>query len=167
MRRKGKELENDARENPCFGCGPGNRSGLRMRFFDDGAVVRSEVAPRPEFEGWPTNWNLGLAVTAAIETGGWALWERLGPATLAGPLSVEGLGRLRLSEALRVEARLITRARRHKMVSTVYQRGKPVLRVSMPVVPLSAAQSKLVLQAYPGMPKSMRPAYEALAGPAR
>ncbi len=163
MRRTGKLLEDDGNENPCFGCGPRNRRGLRLRFFDDGRAVRSELAPRPEFEGWPTNWNLGLALTAAIETLGWALWERQGPSRISGPLKVEGLGRLQLALPLRFEARRVRRGRTAQIVSSVRQRGRLVLRVSAPVARMTPADAARCLRTYSGIPRSMRPAFESLA----
>ncbi len=163
MRITGARLMDDGTENPCFGCGPGNRQGLRLEFYDDGRRVRSELTPRPEFEGWPTNWNLGIAVTAAIETLGWALWEREGPSVLSGPMTVEGLGRIELARPLELEAHRARRGPATLIVSTVRQRGRPVLRVSAPVAAMSPSQARRFLRRGSVLPNSMRAAFEARA----
>lgn len=46
--------ENYAPENRCFGCGPANRKGLRIRSFERGGDVVAEWTPEPHhlaFEG--------------------------------------------------------------------------------------------------------------------
>src|SRR6202789_542320 len=48
--------------NQCFGCGPANRSGLRWRFFDEGAGDRAlcRVKVPQRFEGPPGHVHGGI-----------------------------------------------------------------------------------------------------------
>ena len=46
-----EELENDP-ENACFGCGPSNPKGLRLRFFREGDRLVCDTT----FEKWFSNW---------------------------------------------------------------------------------------------------------------
>jgi hypothetical protein len=163
MALPGNELENDPRENLCFGCGPRNPNGLHLRFFDDGESVRAELHSRPDWVGWPGMWNLGLAFTLAVEAGSWALWERLGPARLDGPMSVEGLGAIRLSDPIVAEARMAERGPGHRIMVTVSQGGAAVLRLTIPVAALTAAEAETRLRVDTGIPAAMRPTFVARA----
>jgi hypothetical protein len=46
-----EELENDP-ENTCFGCGPSNPKGLRLRFIREGDRIVCDVT----FDKWFSNW---------------------------------------------------------------------------------------------------------------
>jgi hypothetical protein len=72
----GVELENDPDDNPCFGCGPKNPIGMRMRFFDDGKVVRSELTLDDRYSG---SWGVVLdpIVYAALDE--MVTWAACGP----------------------------------------------------------------------------------------
>jgi hypothetical protein len=74
----GVELENDPDDNPCFGCGPNNPIGLRMRFFDDGATVRSRLVLDDRYCGSYGRVLEPLVYAAMDETIVWAAWARLG-----------------------------------------------------------------------------------------
>ena len=161
MTLPGTELENSASENPCFGCGPRNSSGLHLRFFDDGNVVRAHLDPRPDWEGWPENWNLGLAITGAIETSAWAIWERLGPAW-PGTISVEAKGALPLTRSLDFEAR-IEGERKRQVVCLVKVDGKVSLKVTFPVTPMTAEQAASALAGPGHIPSHLKSEFEKRA----
>jgi hypothetical protein len=86
------ELENPA-ENPCFGCGPANPRGLRLRFERaereaGGSEVRTKFTPQPDEIGWPTLFHHGLHFMVLYEASYWAaltlagrLWVSVGPVT--------------------------------------------------------------------------------------
>ena len=86
------ELENPP-ENPCFGCGPNHRRGLRLRFekvtADDGTdEVRTQFTPKPDEVGWPTLFHHSLHFGVLYETSYWTaltlggrLWVSVGPVT--------------------------------------------------------------------------------------
>jgi hypothetical protein len=164
MELPGTELDNDPEGNPCFGCGPRNPSGLRLRFFDDGEVVRAELAPRPEWAGWPEMWNLGLVIAGAIETCGWAAWERLGPNRPLGTGALEFFGPVRLSKPLLFEARPTDEGGRSGVECRVLQDNGCVVKVKIQLAALTRAEAEKALQGM-AIPRSLRPGFEARARP--
>ncbi|HUQ16182.1 MAG TPA: PaaI family thioesterase [Candidatus Saccharimonadales bacterium] len=57
----GKSLqERYAPANRCFGCGPANDKGLRIRSFVEGDAVVCEWQSRPEHEAWEGVLNGGI-----------------------------------------------------------------------------------------------------------
>jgi hypothetical protein len=163
MALRGVELANDPEDNPCFGCGPRNEAGLRLRFFDDGAVVRSELVPKPEHAGWPGMLNLGIALAAMQETGGWAVWERLGPSRIAGPFTFEAVAPLRLDQPLVLEARVTLQGERGRVHVQALAGGEVRGRMSWPVRKAQPEEARKLLE-LPIVPRSLRPDFEKLAG---
>lgn len=163
MELPGTELENDPDGNPCFGCGPRNPSGLRLRFFFDGTVVRSQLEPRPEYAGWPEMWNLGLVIAGAVETCGWAAWEFMGPNRPTGKTSLEFLGPIRLSVPLLFEARKSPEGDPSSVECRVLQKGECVTRLSIPLIPLSPEEARTVMSAVKDFPAALRAGFEARA----
>lgn len=53
--------ERYAPENRCFGCGPANPKGLRIRSFEDAEGLRAEWTPEPHHEAWEGAVNGGIA----------------------------------------------------------------------------------------------------------
>lgn len=52
--------ERYAPENRCFGCGPANDKGLRIRSFAEGDTLVCDWQPRPEHEAWDGVVNGGI-----------------------------------------------------------------------------------------------------------
>jgi acyl-coenzyme A thioesterase PaaI-like protein len=52
--------ERYAPHNACFGCGPANPQGLRIRSFPEGDVVVAEWKPEPHYEAFPGMLNGGI-----------------------------------------------------------------------------------------------------------
>jgi len=52
--------ERYAPQNRCFGCGPANAKGLRIRSFEDGDGLSAEWTPEPHHEAWPGALNGGI-----------------------------------------------------------------------------------------------------------
>lgn len=52
--------ERYAPENRCFGCGPANAKGLRIRSFEDGEGLAAEWTPEPHHEAWDGAVNGGI-----------------------------------------------------------------------------------------------------------
>ena len=52
-----------APENACWGCGPANREGLRIRSFARGNEVVAEWTPQPKYEAFPGVLNGGIIGT--------------------------------------------------------------------------------------------------------
>lgn len=57
----------------CFGCGPENPHGLRMRFESNGAMIRSQVTMEPRFRGWSNLIHGGILSTMLDEVMGWTV----------------------------------------------------------------------------------------------
>ena len=55
--------ENYAPQNACWGCGPANREGLRIRSFARGDEVVAEWKPEPKYEAFPGVLNGGIIGT--------------------------------------------------------------------------------------------------------
>jgi acyl-coenzyme A thioesterase PaaI-like protein len=55
--------EKYAPNNACWGCGPANAEGLRIRSFADGDVVVAEWKPESKYEAFPGVLNGGIIGT--------------------------------------------------------------------------------------------------------
>src|SRR2546428_9463316 len=69
----------------CFGCGPLNEEGLRLKFVPgpDGSVA--EFAAPQRYQSWSGMAHGGLVALLLDEAGGWAAWHAGHPGG-AGPL---------------------------------------------------------------------------------
>jgi acyl-coenzyme A thioesterase PaaI-like protein len=115
---------------PCFGCGPSNEKGLRLRSFpaDDGSVV-ADFVPWPEHDSGLGYLNGGIiatvldchsaaAVVCEADRRGWpALGGALLPYVTAG-LDIRYLRPSPLHEPVRLRA-VITAASAEEMTSSV------------------------------------------------
>ena len=52
--------EKYAPQSICFGCGPANEKGLRIRSFVDGGEMVAEWTPQPEHQAFPGMLNGGI-----------------------------------------------------------------------------------------------------------
>ena len=73
----GKSLqETYAPNNACFGCGPANEQGLRIRSFPDGDRVVCEWTPQPHHEAFPGVLNGGIIGSLLDCHSNWtAIWH--------------------------------------------------------------------------------------------
>ncbi len=55
--------ERYAPENSCWGCGPANSEGLRIRSFPKNGEVVAEWKPQPKYEAFPGVLNGGIIGT--------------------------------------------------------------------------------------------------------
>ena len=55
--------ERYAPDNACWGCGPSNPEGLRIRSFPEGDAVVAEWKPEPKYEAFPGVLNGGIIGT--------------------------------------------------------------------------------------------------------
>ena len=74
--------EKYAPKNLCFGCGPANAEGLRIRSFSEGDEVVAEWMPQPKYEAFPGVLNGGI-IGALLDchcnwTGAWHLMNKSG-----------------------------------------------------------------------------------------
>lgn len=61
----------------CFGCAPGNQSGLKMEFYEDGDEVISIWKPRPEYQGWFDTLHGGIQAVLLDEICAWTILRKL------------------------------------------------------------------------------------------
>ena len=157
----GREIENDPGGNPCFGCGPDNPHGLHLRFFDDGEVVRAPLRLDERFAGWPGYSHMGIIFVAMTDTGGWAVWERLGPSRIDSDFVFRPRMPPKLG-ALIIEARVaVDRAKAFVDVRALAN-DIEVSRVSWHARAGTPEEAKQMLQ-FPGLPRSLKAGFEARA----
>src|SRR5437870_11563936 len=85
--------EKYAPENSCWGCGPSNREGLRIRSFAKNREVVAEWQPQPKYEASPGVLNGGI-IGALLDchcnwTAAYHLMNRAGAARPPRSLSPE------------------------------------------------------------------------------
>ncbi len=81
----------------CFGCGPANRNGLRIRSVVQGDTVVAEWAPQPFHEAFPGMLNGGIIGTLldchSNWTAAWSLMQKAGaskpPCTVTAEYAVK------------------------------------------------------------------------------
>ncbi len=89
--------ETYAPHNACFGCGPSNPKGLRIRSFVHGEEVTAEWKPEPHHEAFPGMLNGGI-IGALLDchsnwTAAWHLMKQSGasspPCTVTADYSIK------------------------------------------------------------------------------
>lgn len=78
--------ERFAPQSRCFGCGPANDRGLRIRSFEVGDAVVCDWQPRPEHEAWDGVLNGGIVGALFDCHSNWTAAIHLRRASGADPL---------------------------------------------------------------------------------
>lgn len=159
----GRELEN-AEDNACFACGPANPAGLRMRFFDDGSVVRSRLTLDDRHcgdRGHVLHGILYAAMDDALWWAAWARWDELPmDAEPGGGISVSYPTAVRTGEPFVVEARSLGPGPDVATFEAVcIQRGDVCARMTWAIRRRTKAEIEKAL-ADPKLASSLRPIYE-------
>ncbi len=94
------------RTQMCFGCGPHNPHGLRMRFEREGDIIRSRLTLGSGYDGPPGILHGGLQALIADEVAGWTLVGLKGRIGLTTSLQIRYIGSLRLGTEVIAEGRL-------------------------------------------------------------
>jgi len=100
-----EELENDP-ENPCFGCGPNNPKGLRLKFFRDGTRVVAETTLGKEYSAWPGQAHGGVAFAALECTCQWTFYTHVGQVGPTERFSMDFKSRILVGKPLRLVGRV-------------------------------------------------------------
>lgn len=108
----------------CFGCGPHNERGLRMRFEREGEVVRSRLLLGSGHDGPPGILHGGLQAMIADEVAGWTLVGLRGRIGLTTSLQIRYIGSLRLGEEIVAEGRLTSEVDGFSTVQVVIKQGE-------------------------------------------
>jgi acyl-coenzyme A thioesterase PaaI-like protein len=75
-----------APRNRCFGCGPANEKGLRIKSFVEGDSLVAEWTPEPHHEAFPGTLNGGIIGALLDCHGNWtAAWHLMKSAGLDKP----------------------------------------------------------------------------------
>ena len=85
--------ERYAPQNRCFGCGPANAKGLRIRSFEQGDELVAEWTPEPHHEAWTGAVNGGIVGALLDCHSNWAaaihLMRQSGSETLPSTVTAE------------------------------------------------------------------------------
>jgi acyl-coenzyme A thioesterase PaaI-like protein len=107
--------ETYAPHNACFGCGPANEKGLRIRSFPEGDEVVAEWRPEPHHEAFPGVLNGGI-IGALLDchsnwTAAWHLMRRAGadspPCTVTADFAVKLLRPTPTDTGIRLRAHVV------------------------------------------------------------
>lgn len=99
----------------CFGCGPTNKQGLRIRSFEQGDVVVCEWQPEPYHEAFPGMLNGGIIGTLMDCHCNWAaLWHLMqrnqteeAPSTVTAEYSIKLKRPTPTDKAVKIIARVV------------------------------------------------------------
>ena len=128
--------ETYAPHNACFGCGPSNPKGLRIRSFvaQDRQRVVAEWTPAPHHEAFPGVLNGGI-IGSLLDchlnwTAAWHLMTRAGaqtpPCTVTAEYSVKLLRPTPTDGPVTLEARIVESTDdRATVEGTLFAKGKP------------------------------------------
>ena len=92
----------------CFGCGPHNGLGLRLRFERDGDFVRTRFTLGAGYDGPPGILHGGLQAMIADEVAGWTLVGLRGRIGLTTSLQIRYIQSLRLGQEVLAEGKILS-----------------------------------------------------------
>ncbi len=95
-------------EQVCFGCGPHNALGMRLRFAREGDSVVTTYTPPSGFDGPPGVLHGGLQATICDEVAGWALVGLLGRMGFTTSMTVRYMRPVRVGVELTARARIVS-----------------------------------------------------------
>lgn len=133
-------------EQQCFGCGPNNPHGLKLRFHREGESVVTTYTPTRGLEGPPGIFHGGLQATLCDEVAGWALVGLLGRMGFTTSMNVRYMRPVRIDKP--VEARAKVTSQKGDIVTlqvTLSQEGKVgcMARVSYALPTVEAAENTM------------------------
>lgn len=90
----------------CFGCGPHNPTGLRLKFERDGDIIRTRFTLGPGYDGPPGLMHGGLQALVADEVAGWTLVGLHGRIGLTTSLQIRYVTGMKLGEEVIAEGKM-------------------------------------------------------------
>ena len=104
-----------APQSTCYGCGPANPKGLRIRSFARGDEVVADWKPEPHHEAYPSALNGGIIGTLmdchSNWTAAWNLMQRSGaahlPCTVTAEYAIKLLRPTPTAEPVRLVAKVV------------------------------------------------------------
>ena len=126
--------ERFAPTNKCFGCGPANSKGLRLRSFEEGDALVCEWTPEPHHEAFPGILNGGIVGTLldchSNWTAAWHLLQRTKAAELPSTVTADFHVTLRAptpsTGRVRLRARVVESTDRKAIVEAELSAGGAV-----------------------------------------
>lgn len=94
-------------DHRCFGCGPGNPSGLKMRFFSDQESLVSCLRVPGHLCGWDNLVHGGVITTMLDEIMSWSAIYLLKKMILTKKISVEFMKPILIETDLMVQGRVL------------------------------------------------------------
>ncbi|MBU0487384.1 MAG: PaaI family thioesterase [Bacteroidetes bacterium] len=82
----------------CFGCAPGNQTGLRMKFWEDGDDIVCKWQPESRYQGWNDVLHGGIQTTLMDEIASWVIFVKLLTSGVTSRLDVELLKPVNVSK---------------------------------------------------------------------
>jgi len=142
----------DPEKNPCFGCGPQNPVGLKLRFEETPNEVLSRWDPVGYFQGYHNVLHGGIVATLLDEVAAWFVQVKLGTAGVTSELHVKYLSPVHLSKGIiTVVATLMERKNHHAKLKCQLSDGDSKVCAEAEVIffvyPEEIAKRKLM---YPG-----------------
>ncbi|MCU0849107.1 MAG: PaaI family thioesterase [Spirochaetes bacterium] len=92
--------------NHCFGCGPENNSGLKMKFFAEEDAVVSWLHVKKDFCGWSNLMHGGIISSILDEIMSWSAIYLLKKFILTKSIQVDFLKPLYVTDDLKAEGRV-------------------------------------------------------------
>ncbi len=126
--------EQYAPHNACFGCGPANEQGLRIRSFVSGDAFVAEWRPQPHHEAFPGMLNGGIIGALLDCHSNWAaayhLMRQNGldspPCTVTAEYAIRLLRPTPTSEAVHLTARVVESSEDRAVVEAKLEAGGKV-----------------------------------------
>lgn len=136
----------------CFGCCPGNETGLRMRFYEDGEDIVSLWRPASRFQGYGNVLHGGIQAALLDEIASWVVFIKLSTSGVTSNLSIDFIKTVFTTGGeIALRARLLSREGRTARIQTeLSDSGNQVCSravVTYAVFPEALARKKL---SYPG-----------------
>jgi uncharacterized protein (TIGR00369 family) len=130
----------------CFGCGPLNLDGLRLKFVPglDGSVAEFEVPER--FQSWAGMVHGGVVALMLDEAVGWAAWHAGHPG-VTGRLQVSYRRPLKLGERVRIVGKVERVRRTLVYASAVVENRDDGSRIADAVATLMMAETTVEMAA--------------------
>lgn len=133
-------------EQLCFGCGPNNPRGMRLRFAREGDSVMTTYTPTSGLDGPPGIFHGGLQATLCDEVAGWALVGLLGKMGFTTSMNVRYMRPMRLDIPIEARARIASRQGAIVTLKVTLSQADKVgamARVSFSLPTLEAAEKTL------------------------
>jgi uncharacterized protein (TIGR00369 family) len=123
-----------APQNICFGCGPANQKGLRIKSYAEGDEVVAEWMPEPQHQAFPGMLNGGIVASLLDCHGNWAacyhLMKKAGaetpPCTVSAEIAVKYLRPTPADAPVRLRAHVIDSSADRATVEATLEAGGKV-----------------------------------------